>query len=46
MKIVKNKKTPAEIYRKPVVSKEISENRFWEQLALQQQALLHAKHNT
>jgi hypothetical protein len=39
MKIFKKQK------KSPII-KSITESQFWKQIALQQQALLHAKHNT
>jgi len=37
MKIVKKKK---------IITKSITESKFWKQSALQQQALIHVKHHT
>jgi len=45
MKAVKNKKIiPKQVLKKS--AKQITETQFWKQVALQQQAFLHAKHQT
>ena len=46
MKITQKTKLSAKIPQKTRSAKTMTEAKFWQQIALEQQAILHAKHHT
>jgi hypothetical protein len=46
MKGIKKSKIPVKNTSKKPLLKTMAESKFWQQIALEQQAILHAKHRT